>query len=42
MDPPTEEEVVDPDFEKQYGEAVRAQGMTIRMYLNQLQEYADD
>ena len=40
--PPTEEEVVDPDFEKQYGEAARAQGMTIRQYLNQLQGYADD
>ena len=40
--PPTEEEVVDPDFEKQYGEAARAQGMTIRQYLNQLQGYAED
>ena len=40
--PPTEEEVVDPEFEKQYGEAARAQGMTIRQYLNQLQGYADD
>ena len=40
--PPTEEEVVDPEFEKQYGEAARAHGMTIRQYLNQLQGYADD
>ena len=40
--PPTEEEVVDPDFEKEYGEAARAQGMTIRQYLNQLQGYAED
>ena len=40
--PPTEEEVVDPDFETQYGKAARAQGMTIRQYLNQLQGYADD
>ena len=40
--PPTEETVVDPEFEKQYGEAARAHGMTIRQYLNQLQGYADD
>ena len=42
MDPPTEEEVVDPEFEKTYGEVARAHGMTIRQYLNQLQGYADD
>ena len=40
--PPAEEEVVDPDFEKEYGEAARAQGMTIRQYLLQLQGYAED
>ena len=40
--PPTEEEAVDPDFEKEYGEAARAQGMTIHQYLNQLQGYAPD
>ena len=37
-----DEEAVDPDFEKEYGEAARAQGMTIRQYLNQLQGYAED
>ena len=37
-----DEEEVDPDFEKEYGEAAQAQGMTIRQYLNQLQGYADD
>ena len=40
--PPTEDMVIDPDFERQYGEAARAKGMSIRMYLNQLQGYADD
>ena len=40
--PPAEEEAVDPVFEKKYGEAARAHGMTIRQYLNQLQGYADD
>ena len=40
--PPAEEEAVGPDFEKEYGEAARAQGMTICQYLNQLQGYAPD
>ena len=35
-------EVVDPEFEKTYGEVARAHGMTIRQYLNQLQGYAND
>ena len=29
--------VIDPEFERQYGEAARAKGMSIQMYLNQLQ-----
>ena len=36
------EEGVDPEFVAEYGEAARAQGMTIRQYLNQLQGYAPD